>query len=133
MRRTKAMGVISWTSRATFPPLMRFSGEGSQEAANSWRMSTQIRASNSAGVDILVRTLGTGHTLKTRLDAELTSRGLSASTRVSQVSTSTVDAAGPENTASEDAGGPPLELIIGGAGVAAVAVSGVVLDLVVRH
>ena len=128
------MGVISWTSRATFPPLMRFSGEGSQEAANSWRMFTQIRASNSAGVDILVKTLGTDRaTLKTRLDAELTSRGLSASTRVSQVSTSTVDAAGPENTASEDAGGPPLELIIGGAGVAAVAVSGVALDLVVRH
>jgi hypothetical protein len=83
--------------------------------------------------------LGTGDTLKGRLDAELTSRGLSASTGVSQVSRSTVDAAGKENTttsentsASEDSGGPPLELIIGGAGVAAVAVSGVALDLVVR-
>jgi hypothetical protein len=96
-------------------------------------MSTQIRASNSAGVDRLVSSLGTGETLKANIDNQLAKQGLPGSTSVSQVSTSTgasnsstaVDAAESEKTSStsDDSSGPPLELIIGGAGVAAAAVS----------
>ena len=92
-------------------------------------MLTQIRA-NAAGVDRLVSALGTGDALKAKLDAELTSQGLLASTGVSQVSTSAsgsssaVNAPKQGNASSVSAileeveGSVPLGLILGGAAAA---------------
>ena len=82
----------------------------------------QIRARDSAGVEELAATLGTGEALLTKINAALRDQGLSEASGVSAPvkSGSTSSTGAQAESKAEEAGGLPVAAIISGGAAALV-------------